>query len=179
MNLGTRVHDRFSDKENRNSVKRALVSEYLHREIKDLKRVEWLPNQADSTVRHSSLPLTGRPDGIIYFQNGSKSIIELKTIDQLPSRGRGDDFIQAEIYALLLEKHQKLNRLVYVLYQSRTNRELKLFSRIRSLNEYDLIKTVSKIERGIQFRDELSPAKSAKQCSSCGYRSICSARLAS
>jgi CRISPR/Cas system-associated exonuclease Cas4 (RecB family) len=177
LGVGQQVHQAYSFVEFQDPEKPARVTEFIRGQESAVGQIEWLQNTTETTLRHSSLPLSGRPDGFLHFSDGTKATIELKTVAKLPAIPRAGDFDQADVYALLASGPTKIRNESFVLYAERFTRELALHKRKRLLTEYDLAQVVAKIERAARSREGLSTARSAAQCASCGYRSICSGRL--
>lgn len=176
LGYGTQVHRAYSNSEYRDSARAARVTDYIKNEEPDVDRIEWLQNSKETTLRHRTLPLSGRPDGLVVYRDGTKAIIELKTVAKLPMTPWTGDFVQAEIYALLAPTVLRVRDETFVLYTERHTRELALHKRKRVFTEYDLAQVMAKIERAVRSNEELRAADSAAQCTSCGYRSICSVR---
>lgn len=179
LGFGHHIHQAYSDSEHRDSERPARVIEFIKAQESSIERVEWLQNSVEASFRHPSLPVSGRPDGFFHFRDGTRSIVELKSVAKLPDVPRTGDFIQADIYALLAPVEAKVREESFVLYTDRSSREVALHKKQRSMTEYDLAKIVAKIERGVGSRRELKAATSVAQCTSCGYRSICSSRIRS
>jgi CRISPR-associated protein Cas4 len=173
LSMGRKIHRAYSDEAHRDSTRPANVASFIMEQEPDIIKVEWIPNAVESTIRHSQLPLSGRPDGILHFRDGTKAVIELKTVAQLPAEPRTADLNQVDIYALLAEKKMSVCDESFVLYSERSTQRLALHKRKRILTEYDLIQIINKIERAAQSKEQLRASRSEEKCASCGYRSIC------
>lgn len=173
---GSRTHESFSSSSTRDASKPARVFNYIKQSEPAVSRVEWLPNSKENVLRHPSLPVSGRPDGFIHFEDGTVAVIELKTVATLPKQAYESHFQQVEVYALLASRQSRVSDDCFVLYQDRSNRELALHKRRRRMTEYRLAEKVAKLERGSRSISELKTAKSEAQCRSCGYRAVCGTR---
>ena len=176
LGFGQQIHRDYSDSEGRDSSRPARVAAFIQAQEPAVIQVEWLPNTADYTLRHPSLAIFGRPDGLFHFRDGTSSVVELKTVARLPELPRPGDFSQVDIYSLLLPKSMKLRDEAFVLYRERGSAAHALHRKKRAITEYDLAQLVARIERGARSIEELRVSGSAKKCASCGYRSICSGR---
>lgn len=174
MAKGDRLHRASSDTVRRDSRRPATLTWIIQGLEKDVTRVEWLPNTKEFNLRHRTLPVSGRPDGFLHFRDGTKAVIELKSVSRLPADLWKNDLRQAEVYLLMAPKDMRLRDEVFVLYVERATREVALHKRPRVFSEHDLAQTVAKIERGARTKSELEVTGSEAQCRSCGYRSVCS-----
>jgi CRISPR/Cas system-associated exonuclease Cas4 (RecB family) len=179
LGLGEEVHQAYSDSKRRDSDRISRVANFVREHETSLDRIEWFRNAREADLHHATLPLSGRPDGLLLFRDGTRAVIELKSVSKLPAVPRGSDFVQADAYALLLPTERNTRDESFVLYAERGTRELSLHRRKRVLTEYDLAEVVAKIERAARSNGELNAAKSAAQCATCGFRAICSFKKAS
>lgn len=176
LKYGTRAHETYANSEGRNSKKQSKVMSFIQRHDPSIVRIEWFANTQAVTWRHQSRSLSGRPDGLVHFADGTKAVIEFKTISDMKKAPRTYDFQQAEIYALLSPTPTRDE--VFLLYEDQVTRTLSFYRRKRKTTEYDLAQIMARVERGSKSIDELGTSKSAARCKSCGYRSICGTRAA-
>lgn len=174
LGFGSRIHQAYSDSARRDHRKPARVADYIRKIESDAERIEWVSDVQGEILRHPSLPLSGRPDGYVHYRDGSRAVIEMKAVAQIPQEPRKADFVQADAYALLASRTAEIRGESFVLYMNRSTRELSLHKRRRTLTEYDLARMVAQIERGSRSINELQKVASTTQCQKCGFRSICS-----
>ncbi|MGZ3771933.1 MAG: PD-(D/E)XK nuclease family protein [Bdellovibrio sp.] len=173
MKYGQKIHKNFSDAENRNPNSPARIFSFIKRQEPGVKFVKWFLNSPESNLRRAKLPLSGRPDGMIQFVDGTRAIIELKTVSRLPEQPRYEDFFQAEVYSLLYSSQSDIGDDCFVLYKERFTHELALFKKRKTLTESTLSAIVGKIQRGSYSIDDLVQTQCSSRCVSCGFRWVC------
>jgi len=177
LSAGHSIHRAFAENGHQNPKKPRPVTDFIKKQESSVSRVEWISNESGESLRHPSQPLTGRPDGFVHYLDGSRAVIELKTVASLNGTPRSADFDQADLYALLAKNLSDVRDDSLVLYTERSTRRLSLHKRKRRLTEYDLAQMVARVEIGARSAHDLRAGSSPAQCASCGYRSICSRKL--
>jgi CRISPR/Cas system-associated exonuclease Cas4 (RecB family) len=154
-------------------------TEYLKDEVEDFRSVQWFRGRNLPPVFNEKMKMVGIPDGLVYFADEKRALVEVKSTRQLPVREPfWGDVLQACAYQKICSggnnsELRSVDSDVFILYVQKDSGSRRLF-RINSHNHGQEFEETRSQMQQTQYNSNLyqSPAFE-KKCAACGYRHVC------